>query len=503
MAATSSASRGPAPSTPPPVTVFEKISYALGSTAEAVVFTTTSSFLLLFYNQVHGIPASQVGLALSAGLMVNAVFDPMVGSWSDRTRSRWGRRHPFMFAAVLPAGLLFWALFNPPDVANLWQLVWLAVCNTVLLQVMSVYHTPHLALGGEMSTAYLGRTSIMAFNTFFLWLGDTLGWVLSFRFFFAASEEYPNGALDPSRWPVFSLFFTSIIVVLLAYSSWSTRKRIPYLPQPTVDQKPFGPRALFRDVGQTLRNRNYVVLLIGLFFLSMMTGVRLGLWIYTATFFWGLDNNQISLFAIGSFAGYLFAAFAVKSLHSRLDKRWTGAIAVAIYSVGPALPLLLGYFGILGPQTPNLLYILIGFSILQHLPFSLMTTTVTSALADIADENELKFGVRQEGALYSTRTFFQRVDQALGTALAGWVLSVIAFPTNAKPGQVAEPILMNLAGAFALSMIPGLIAAIFYGMLRVTRATHDETRAAIDARNNEAVVREGEETGSDALRAPG
>ena len=468
--------------TPPPLRVRDKVSYGLGSTAEALAFTTTSSFLMLFYNQVHGIPAHQVGAALAAGLIVNAVFDPLVGSWSDRTRSRWGRRHPFMFGAILPAALLFWAVFNPPDVDNLWQLVWLGVANTLLLQVMTLYHTPHMALGGELSNDYLGRTSVMAYNTFCLWMGDTIGWLLSFRVFFAATEAFPNGALDPSRWPLFSVSIALIIMVLLAYSSLSTRDRIPYLPQPLEGQPGFSFRELFRDIGRALTNRNYVVLLIGMFFLSLMTGVRMGLWLYGATFFWRLDNNQISLFVIGSFAGYLFAAFAVKGLHARFDKRWTGMAALMLYSVGPALPLALGYFGVLSADTPNILAILIAFSILQHLPYSLMMTTVTSALADIADENELAHGMRQEGVLYATRTFFARVDQALGTALAGAVLTWIAFPTSAKPGEVPEAVLMGLAAAFALSAIPGLIAGIFYGMLRVTRATYDETRAALDAK---------------------
>jgi Na+/melibiose symporter-like transporter len=468
--------------TTPPLTVKDKVSYGLGSTAEALVFTATSSFTLLFYNQVRGLDAGLVGTALAIGLLVNAFVDPIVGSWSDRTRSRWGRRHPFMFGAILPAALLFYALYNPPNVSDMWQLVWLGVANTLLLQVMTVYHTPHLALGGEMSNDYLGRTSVMAYNTFCLWLGDTIGWLMAFRVFFAATEEFPNGALDPSRYPLFSIIVAGLVIVILGYSSWSTMNRIPYLPQPREGQKSFGPRELLRDVGQALTNRNYVMLLIGLFFLSMMTGVRIGLWLYTATYFWELDNNQISLFVIGSFCGYLFAAFAVKRLHARFDKRWTGAVALMVYSVGPALPLALGYFGVLSAETPGILWILIAFSTLQHAPYSLMITTVTSALADIADENELRYGVRQEGVLYATRTFFQRVDQALGTALAGWVLSSIAFPTNAKPGEVSNEVLMALAAAFALSAIPGLIAGVFYAMLKVTRGTYEATRQALDER---------------------
>lgn len=468
--------------TAPPLKIRDKVAYGLGSTAEALVITTTLSFTLLFYNQVRGLDAGMVGTALAIGLIVNAFVDPMVGSWSDRTRSRFGRRHPFMFGAILPIAVLFYALYNPPEFSQLGQIIWLGVVNTLLLQAMTFYHTPHLALGGEMSSDYIGRTSVMAYNTFCMWLGDTIGWLLSFGVFFAATAEFSNGALDPTRYPLFSLSIAAMVVVILAYSSWSTMNRIPYLPKPRANQKSFGLMELFQDIRQALTNRNYVVLLIGMFFLSMMTGVRIGLWLYTATFFWQLDNSQIVFFALGSFTGYLFAAFAVKRLHQKLDKRWTGAFALALYSIGPAIPLALGYFGILSSETRGILWILIAFSVLQHAPYSLMVTTVTSALADIADENELKHGVRQEGVLYATRTFFARVDQALGTALAGWVLSAIAFPTNATPGKVSNEVLMALAAAFALSAIPGLIGGVFYGMLRVTRETYDTTRAALAER---------------------
>jgi Na+/melibiose symporter-like transporter len=441
---------------------------------------------LIFYNQVRGLDPAHVGLALSLGLMVNAVFDPLVGSWSDRTRSRWGRRHPFMFASIPPGALCFYALFNPPDgLSEIAELAWLIVFNVVLLQAMTLFHTPHLALGGEMSDDYLERTSIMSYNTFFLWIGDTAGWLMSFAGFFRATAAYPNGALDPSRWKPFSLAIGGVIIVCLSVSSFITRARIPWLPQATPGAPGFGFKEWMRDMGRALRNRNYVMLLIGFFFISLMQGVRGGLWLYGATYFWRIDNNQISFFVLGSLTGYVFGAFVVKELHRRFDKRWTGMLALLVYCVGPAIPLALGWLGILTPETEGLLVILILFSTLQHAPFSIMTTTVYSALADIADENELKYGLRQEGVLYSTRTFFARVDQALGTALAGWVLSIIAFPAKAVPGQVDQEVLMGLAAAFVLSTIPGLIACFFYGSLRVTRGTYDATQAALVQKREE------------------
>ena len=146
----------------------------------------------------------------------------------------------------------------------------------------------------------------------------------------------------------------------------------------------------------------------------------------------------------------------------------------------PDNPVLLGYVGILTLSTLYLVAILIGFSLFQHSGYSLLTTTMRSALADIADENELKTGMRQEGILYSARTFFQRIDAALGTMLAGWTLVLINFLAKAVPGQVGQDTLDGIAVAFMLSMIPGIIAAGFYAMLRVTRVTYEQTRAALD-----------------------
>ena len=471
----------------PPLTRRLKAAFAIGSSAESIVLTVTNGFLLLYYNQVRGVPAEWVGLALSAGLVVNALFDPLVGSWSDRTTSRWGRRHPFMFASILPAALLFWAVFNPPAALDhLGEALWLAVVNVLLVQAMAIFHTPHLAFGGELSGDYLERTNVMSWNMFFLWVGDTAGWLLSFAVFFRATAAFPNGALDPSRWPAFTVTIALVVLACLAVSSWFTRSRIPYLPVRGANTPRFGGREFLRDLGRALSNRSYVVLLIGFFFLSLMGGVRNGLWIYTATFYWRLTNDEISFFVIGSLAGYVFGAVAVTRLHARFDKRWTGMVALLVYAVGPAIPLALGWAGVMGPGTPGLLAILIAFSTLQHAPYSIMTTTIYSALADIADENELRYGIRQEGVLYSTRTLFAKVDQAVGTALAGWVLTLIAFPAKALPGQVAPDVLSGLALAFVLSTVPGLVAVLFYGMLGVSRASYAATQTALAERRQTA-----------------
>lgn len=464
----------------PPLTKRLKLSFALGSTAEAVTFQATSMFLLLYYNQVLGLSPGLVGLAMSAGLMVNAVFEPLVGSWSDRVRTRLGRRHPFMFASALPIALTLYALYMPPDgLGPNGLLAWLTVMWILHQQTVSLYEAPHLALGGEMSSDYLERTSIMAYATFFLWIGDGLTAFIALRYFFPTTPEYPNGALDPSNYPHFAFWIAATILFLRLYAAWSTRGRIPYLSQSEPDTPRFGLREFWRDIMRALGNRKYVILLFALLFFSLMTGVRNGIYMYKMTFFWQMTNADISWFIIGSAFGYVFAAFVVKRLHARLDKRWTGALACFVYTVGPAIPIVLGYFGILTPGTPYLLAILIAFSVLQHAPYSILTTTVRSVIADIADENELRTGLRQEGILYAARQFFQRIDTALGTMLAGWALVLINFPEKAVPGQVDHDVVMGIGVAFIVTVIPGLIASMFYALAQVTRSTYDETRAAL------------------------
>ena len=91
-----------------------KLAYGVGQLAEGVKSTAFSVFLLFYYNQVLGLPGAWTGLALGLATVFDAVIDPFMGSVSDSFRHRWGRRHLFMYAAVLPLAVSFMLLFVPP-----------------------------------------------------------------------------------------------------------------------------------------------------------------------------------------------------------------------------------------------------------------------------------------------------------------------------------------------------------------------------------------------------
>ena len=85
--------------------------FAVGQIPEGVQSTSFGFFLLFFYNQVLGLSGFLASLAIVVALLVDAVSDPVIGSWSDGVRHRWGRRHPFMYAAAIPFAICFYFLF--------------------------------------------------------------------------------------------------------------------------------------------------------------------------------------------------------------------------------------------------------------------------------------------------------------------------------------------------------------------------------------------------------
>ena len=458
-----------------------KLAFGVGSAAETIALYSVSSFAILFYNQILGVPAHLAGLAVSASLVFDALSDPIVGSWSDRTRSKLGRRHIYMYAAPIPIALSLFAIFNPPtgmDQTGL--LIWFGASVILLRQAMTFFHTPHLAMGAELSSDYTERSQVMAYNSFFVWVGGAFATTLALRIFFPSTPEFPRGILNPEPWPVFALSISVAVVIILFASAWFTRDRIPFLPQRAAETPGFSIGEFGRDVVKALGNINYVWLLVAYFFLSMMIGLREGLGMYVSTFYWGFNSEQLSLFIIGSFVGYLTAFIFAPRLHGRIDKKRTIIVFGTIFSIMPAVPLTLGMMGILTQSTPYLLPIVIAFTTVTAGAVAILQISVMSALADIADQNELKHGIRQEGILYSTRAFAAKMDQAIGAALAGFVITFIQFPAKATPGEIPAEVMHNLAlWAGVLAAVPGLIAIIFYAKYNINRASYEATKLAL------------------------
>ena len=140
-----------------------RLFYAFGQLPEGIKTAAFGFYLLFFYNQVLGLSGSLAGIALFVALCVDAVSDPFVGSWSDFTKSRWGRRHPFMYASIIPFVLAYFLLFSPPDdLGQMGLFVWLLVFAVATRLTMTFFLVPYLSLGAELTQDYDERTLLAA-----------------------------------------------------------------------------------------------------------------------------------------------------------------------------------------------------------------------------------------------------------------------------------------------------------------------------------------------------
>jgi Na+/melibiose symporter and related transporters len=145
-----------------------KFAFGVGQMAEGIKNSAFSTILLIYYNQVLGLPGSLAGLAIMIALCFDAITDPLAGSFSDNLRSRWGRRSPSCTPPPRPWRCSSTCSSYPPGGLGEWELfAWLTVMGVLTRGAMTLYHVPHLALGAELRDEYEERTSFVSFRQVF------------------------------------------------------------------------------------------------------------------------------------------------------------------------------------------------------------------------------------------------------------------------------------------------------------------------------------------------
>lgn len=466
-----------------------KFNYSIGSAAETIISVAFNSFNFFFYTNLLGLSGTLAGLAITISLFFDAITDPLIGAWSDRFRSKLGRRHPFMFTAPLPVMGALLLIYSPPEaLEDIGLFLWLTVLTVAMRACMTLYHVPHLALGAELSANFTERTRIMSINTLWSAMGGIATIFVGYSVFFAATAEFENGLLNQAAYPSFAVTAALVGGGVMMYSTIMTMNVIPKLSVNAEGQEDFGFKNFLSDCKDAFWNRNYQVLLIGYLLLSATLGIRDTIGLHVNTYFWELVPEQIRFIplalAVVPILGYIVTA----PLHDRFDKKpviIVGLVMLLIFATAPVVLRILGWF----PEnnTPLLLPTLIGFTIVTALFGVILLISVMSALADIADEQELLTGRRQEGMFYAARSFFAKASSGLGHLLAGIALDVIAFPVGAEPGTVDSTTVLHLGLIDGpISVIPGAIAIIFYLKYGLTHDRHTEIQAELEERRANA-----------------
>ena len=424
-----------------------KLSYGVGQLSDGVKQASFSTFLFFYYNQVLGLPGSLAGLAALLALVVDAVTDPMVGQWSDRFNSRWGRRHPFMLAGAIPFGVAIVALFSPPAGLGEMGLFWWMLGGAISVRLMlTLFFVPHLSLGAELVTDYHGRTSLIGYRVFFTYAGVLLTSVAGFALFFPSSEAGGNGMLVRGSYPNFGLFcgvLGSLAMLISVFGTWGA---IPHLRKPTGDAPRGHVLLAFVEVFRTLKQNSFRILFISVLVFNTLAGVIATLLVYVATYVFEFKPEHLAGLASSVIVGIIFALSVAQGLARRFDKKNALALCVIAGGLFAFSPQFLYFTGLFEQMSTSnrfaYVFVVNGVSQVFFIAYIIL---LDSMLSDVIDERELLSGQREEGLFFAARSFATKASYGLGSFFAGVGLDLIRFPRTATPDNVPPEAVLSLA----------------------------------------------------------
>ena len=451
-----------------------KMTFGFGAIAFGIKENGFSLLLLLYYNQVIGVPAAVVGSAVLAALVLDAFVDPLIGHISDHLETRWGRRHPFLYAAAIPAGLFFLLLWNPPALEDGAMFFWIFGIAFLVRATMSCFEVPMAALGPELTSDYHERTRIFGLRFLFGWAGGALMLLFTFAVLFAPTPDYPDGQLNPAAYREYAIIAAIIMSSVILLSALGTHSEIKYLPKTPIERHGLGDT--FRVVFASLSNRGFLIVMLAGIAANVSQGISWALLVYFITYFWELGNEALAIYIVCLLFGIGGAVFMATWLSKRVGKP-AAAVRFLLFALVilpiPYIGRVLGLFP--ANDSPMLLPAILAFLVVGTGSHVAALILKTSMLTDVIEDDAERSGKRSEGLFFAGQFFVQKCVSGAGVFLSGAILALVAFPDNAVPGQVAPGVLENLALVYcALIVGLGLIAAAIIGRFPITQSEHDD-----------------------------
>ena len=391
----------------------DKAGYSSGGMAYTLMGNAIGNLGNVVLNIGMGINPFLVGLLLALPRAVDALLDPLIGTWSDNFRSRWGRRKPFMVAGALGSGVFFIVLWWMPsggsEMGKFWYFLFF---STVFYLFMSLFAVPWGAIGLSMTADYHERTRLMATYAF---TSAGAAILLSWLYALIKLPCFPD-TITGTRWV--SAGLAGLMTGLALLSVWLCREK------QTAGQANQATEPVWPQIRAVLGNRAFLILGGAVFFMCLGIFSISSLPTYLAIYFIHGGNESAASILSGWGGtvwqvGSLFFIPLISLVATRMGKRHTLVLALVAALTGnlikwfcytPAQPLLF----LLPP-------LLIAFG------FSALWTLTASMLADVCDLHELNTGNRNEGALNAMYAWVMKVGSTLAFALSGILLNLTGF----------------------------------------------------------------------------
>lgn len=463
------------------LTAGQMIAYGLGSIVNNLLGAAIG-FMSIVLNVGLGMNPALVGLLQAIPRFTDSLTDPVMGYVSDKTRSRFGRRRPYIFIGALGVGLVFALMWQLPEGHSESFYFWFFLAGSIIFYMFyTVFATPWVALGYELTSDYHERTRLMGVMNFmgqFAWI--TLPW------FYAIMENdrlFSDSVEGARTLAIVIGIFVAVVGIMpaiflrekfIAGDDDSDEEKVPLLVGLKNNVAMF-----MKGLVTTLKQREFLKLCAGTFFLFngiMLVGAFSS---YIMIFYVSGGDNDMGAQYMGIYGtintiATLLAIVVVTWLSSRLGKRMTFMLATAVTLVGS----LLKWF-CYDPMVPWKILLV---APLMAVGMGALFTLMGSMVADVCDLDELETGERREGMFGSIYWWMVKLGMALAFFLSGYLLNATGFDVALGGAQTASTF-------FWMKVYDVLIPAVAAGLsiwavasFKITEEKSEEIREQLDAR---------------------
>lgn len=453
-----------------------KLIHGFGAVAFGVKDSGFSFFLLLFYNQVLGMDAGLVSLALLIALLVDAVIDPILGNLSDRTYTRWGRRLPWLYVAPIPLAFAWVIMWSPPggEAPSFLGLLSIAIVVRVLLSACEV---PSVSLLPEITSDYDERTTLFRYRYLSGWCGGILMMLLAYTVFMPGAD----GLLQRDGYVTFGIFGAVLMAVSVLGSAIGQHRLVAHLPE--TKPPPFSLKGAFAEIFEAFSEKAFLIFAVGGLAAYVAQGMTFSISNYLNVFVWQFNEAALIAYPIVLFVSVILMFFIVGPMHRNLGKPKSAQIsALTSFAVlfTPYLLLLIGFWPEVGTLASTIL--LYCFLVIGNALAVVVMVSASSMIAEIVEAFLERTGRRAEASFYSGNWLVQKCATGMGIFLTGQIVALSQLPNNARPGSVDQGVIDSIIIYFGVgSALLAVISAYWLGRFPINRAEHEARVAALAA----------------------
>ncbi|MDY6876773.1 MAG: MFS transporter [Chloroflexota bacterium] len=393
-----------------------KALYAVGSLGANVIFQTMTMWLIYFYapppeaGAITYAPIALISLLMGIDMFVEAIDDPLIGYWSDSTRSRWGRRIPFIFWGIPPLILTYFFLWTPPIAGtSTWNGIYFIVMLWLQYLAGTIVMGSYEALLPEIAVTSSDRVSTSSWKVVMGTVGGAIGMMAS------------SVLIERFDFRIMALVMSAIAFISY-YVSLLGVKDIVRVEEPAGERL-----SLVEAVKATFTNSQFLFFIISLVLLYMGQSLLTGVIPYLVTVVVGETEDKVAIL-MGATMGVMLLSLPLMSKLTRIrSKKW--AYALAMLALVFYLPLM--YFVGFLPGIPKIVQGAV-YAGLTGLPFCALYVFPNALLGDVIDYDELRTGERREAMYFGVFATISKVARALSTALFGFILGTFGY-SGANP----------------------------------------------------------------------